>query len=150
MPDSIRQRLFDAIAARAAAITVANGYQTDIGLRCTRWNTTAITERELDGVDLRDPEETSEPQVNRHQDRTLVVDFEIHAKKGASTAVFLRKAIADIEKMIGVDRTFTNLAKRSVPRGNEMIIDKTDKTVGGVQVKFAIEYRTLTLDPYNQ
>jgi hypothetical protein len=150
MPDSVRQRIFDAVGTRAATILVANGYQTDIGSRLTKWNTTPITERELDGVDLRDASETSEPQVNRHQDRTLIVDFEVHAKKGAATAAFLRKAIADIEQMIGVDRAFGNLAKRTVPRGNEMIIDKTDRTVGGVQVKFAIEYRTLTLDPYNQ
>lgn len=150
MPKSIRQQIFEAVGSRLAAINGTGDYQTTIGDRKTSWNVTPITDREIDGIDLRDVDETTTDEVTRHQDHVLIINAEIHAKKGAETAQFLRKALGDVITAIGVDRRWGGLARHTTTRGNQMIIDQTDKVVGGIRIVLAITYRTLTLDPYNQ
>lgn len=154
MSKSIRQQIVEAVGARLQTITVNSGYQTDIGARATIWNVTPITSRELQGVDVRDITESHVDKITRHTDHTLRIDAEVHAQRGTGTAAYVRNAIADITRAIGTDTHWTvdgiPLALSTKILKDEMIVDKTDKIVGGAQVQIEIEYRTARFNPFSQ
>lgn len=155
MPTSIRQQIVNAIAVRFATILAAGGYETDIGARVTQWSTTPIDERTLKGVDIADVEETTTDEVTRHQDHVLTIHAVVHAKEGASTAAYLRKAIADIWRVIGADRYWTVSSVRlaiggTKPLKSEILINQAGEITGGARIQFQVLYRTATFNPFSQ
>lgn len=151
MPDAIRKSHFDAVVLGFSQITETNGFNTNIGENLTTWNPSPITERELEGIDLRDFEETSAEETNRAQYHELKIECQVHCQRALLTADWLRLAIADIKKCIGTNRTWgiantTTLGATT----NKIDIIKAGKTVGAAQFIFTIRYRTLTFDPYNR
>jgi len=166
MPDSVRQRIITAVLARFAAITTANGFQTDIGENVTEWNLIPIQERLLSGVDVSDPKDTAEPAVsNSGEDHELTLKATHHWKSGDATPENLRKATADIFRAIGLDRYWhenttisagpiaTKSGSALARNGTVADVDQMDlsqggKIVGAAQVTFRIRYRTETLNPY--
>ncbi len=150
MAKTIRQQLIEAVRDRFKTIRIANGYETDLGASVTVWSVTPITSRELEGIDLRDTSDKYEKKITRHVDHRLRIDVEFHAKREENTAAYLRKGISDINAAIGGDSKWGGLALATQIIGDEMIIDKTDKTVGGVQVQLEIEYRTTLWDQFSQ
>lgn len=133
-----------------ATITIANGYQTDIGAKVTKWDQTPITERRMKGVDISDPEELSFPGVTLHQDHELTVHAVVHCKDEAgATPEYLRNAIADIWRTIGLDRTWGNLARTTEPIKSEISVDQAGQITGGARVQFKVKYRTSTFNPFS-
>lgn len=151
MPTTIRQQIIDAIAISFAGILVSGSYQTDIGSKVTIWDTTPIDDRLAKGVNILDPEEFSFPGTTLHQDHELTVYAEIFVKDQAdSTPQYIRNAIADVWKRIGLDRTWGLLARTTEPIQSKMGLDQKNKITGGAQVQFKVKYRTKTFDPFNQ
>ena len=150
MNKTIRQQIVEAVKARFATILSTAGFQTNLGSNLTVWNTTPIMNRELEGIALRDTDDKYEDKISRHTDHTLRIDAEFHAKRGAATDVYLRNGIADINRAIGVDTKWSGLALNTKILGDQLIIDKTDKTIGGVQVQIEIESRTARYNQFSQ
>lgn len=147
MSKTIRQQIVEAVRDRFKTILTSGGYQTSLGSNLTIWNTTPIQKRELEGIDLRDTSDKYDEKITRHVEHRLRIDAEFHCKKEDATAAYLRNGIADINRAIGMDSKWSGLALSTHILADEMIIDKTDKTIGGVQVQIEIEYRTAR---YNQ
>jgi len=59
LPDSIREQILTAIATRAALITVANGYNTDLGLSISR-HVRRVDEPDLPAMLVKDGDESGE------------------------------------------------------------------------------------------
>src|SRR5688500_19999684 len=118
-----RQALIDAVKTRAATITIANGYQTNIGSKVKEWQTTALESADLPGLVIQDPLESTivgeDGENSGLYRRELEIIFDAVLQESAQNAVEARKAIADVIKMIGVDPTWGGLARRTIPRSEE-------------------------------
>lgn len=141
-----RQQIVDAVKARFALITTANGYQTDIGLKQTEWNPGpkgADEEAdELPGHDIRDEVETT-PVKDKNSgtyDRELEIVVIAELREPGPGATLARKALEDMIKAVGVDATWGGLARRSVPIEDDINVDELGQWIGAARLRFKVEY----------
>lgn len=141
-----RQQIVDAVKARLALITVANGYQTDIGLKQTEWNPgpkgADPESDELPGHDIRDEVETTNVE-NKNSgtfDRELEVVVIAEIKEATPTAANARRALEDLIKAVGVDPTWGGLARRTLPVEDDINVDELGQQIGAARLRFKVEY----------
>lgn len=141
---SKRQQIVDAVKSRFAAISVANGYLTEIGAQQTEWHTTPKEPDQLPGHDIRDETEKAEtPETGRNAAiLTRYLEFTVIAEivETTDTAVNARKALADMIKAIGVDQTWNGLARRTLPIEESVLVDGEGQRIGAARLKMQIEY----------
>jgi hypothetical protein len=145
---SRRQKLVEAVKARLAAIKVADGYRTDVGLKQHEWLGRKLADDELPAHIVRDGEAKPVFDDARKDASKLkwslpfVIDLVF--KEGAATVVDARKGIADVHQAVGVDEKWKvgaeYLAARTVPDGDQVMADKEGNFLSGARVKFSIEY----------
>ena len=150
MADSIRQSIINAIDARLKTITIANSYETDLGRNVFEHRTTALGDSELPGINFRDVGcDVSEEDVAIGQHGyELIMEAEILVKEGSTTAVQIRKMIADVIKAIGVDPRWGNLAVRTSPVSDSLKFEQSEKIIAGALLTFPIIFRTNKFNPY--
>lgn len=143
---SNRQSIVDAIIARfttgATAITVANGYQTNIGAKGKEWQTTPLDASQLDAILVRDQIDKERPDANgqnssRHTWELEIIIDAVLSETGQNAAQG-RKALADIKRAIAVDPTWGGLAKRSEEVSDQLMTDKEGSRVAGAQLIFKV------------
>ncbi len=151
MADTIRQQIINAIEIRFQGITIANDYQTNIGLNVSLWKDFPWEQGIDSGVDIRDPECTAVADAFPTHTFRMMVKVTAFAKAGALTAKEIRdKTLADINKAIGVDPQWGGLAQNTEPPSDSIIIEQKDKIIGGVEITCVVQFRTKTWDPYIQ
>ncbi|MEW6304689.1 MAG: hypothetical protein AB1705_14535 [Verrucomicrobiota bacterium] len=151
MADSRRELLMQAIDARMATITTANGYETNIGLHHFLWKTGDWEADELEGVNIADVEDNIRASTigTTQEDHHLTVEIIVACKAGAATDAFVRKMIADVYKAIRVDRKFgLSYVHQTWPRGDRVQIQQLGKIAGGAKIKIETIFRTGLFDPY--
>lgn len=156
MANSIRQTVIDALKTRLATITTGNGYETNIGSNVKEWYTGDANDTYMpminitDGnVDLRmDGDDLGGIRMGKER-HEIDCRLEIRLSNGTSTSTTLRKAIADVYKALGVDRTLGGLCKDLRPRTDTMSIDQQDKVIGTANVTISLFYETALLNPYS-
>lgn len=151
MADSRRQQIVDAVKTRFQAITVAGGYETNIGNNVFEWRdipSVMVEENDMPCVLVRDPRTEITQRVSKVQDHDLTIEAAV-VTATATIPVQVRKMIADIYKAIGVDRTWGGKALDTLPVKDEMGVEHAGKRFGGATVTFTIRHRTLSYDPYN-
>lgn len=157
MADSIRQKIVDAVETRFQGILTSGGYETNLGNNVFVWRDTQkvpLTSDELPALVLFDKqcEGTEDGQVlNRHHFRlTMIADIFTDSSTGDT---FVRKAIADLHKAIGVDEQWTvstvKLAIRTKPVMDQIDIEQQEEIISAARFAFVIEFRTNRWDPYN-
>ena len=141
-----RQQIVDKVKERFALIRVANGYQTDIGLKQTEWNPGpkgADPEAdELPGHDIRDEVERTVIQ-NKNSgvyERQLEVTVIAEVREEGPGATLARRALEDMIKAVGVDQTWGGLARRTVPIEDDINVDELGQQIGAARIKFTVEY----------
>lgn len=158
MADSIRQKIVDAVEARLETILTSGGYETDIGQNVFVWRDTdrvPFKSDELPALVIFDKqcEHTEEGEVlSRHRFRlTMIVDVFADSSTGDT---FVRKAISDLHKAIGVDQQWTvsgtKLALITRPVMDQIDIEQKEEIISAARFAFMIEFRTNRWDPYNQ
>jgi hypothetical protein len=139
---SKRQQLVNKVKERFAAITTANGYQTNIGAQLTEWHLSPKEPAQLPGLDVRD--ETEETVVENKNsgvyERKLQITAIAELLETTETATQARKAEADIIRAVGVDQTWGGLARRTLPETADVTVDDKGQRIGAVRVVFQIEY----------
>jgi len=139
-----RQSLFDAVLTRAATITIANGYATNIGSHVKEWQTTPLEPADLDALCVSDANENTivgqEGENAGLYRRELEITFDAVLAENGQNAQTARKAIGDLIKMIGVDPTWGSLARRTLPISDQVMLDDSGTRIGGVRVKVKIIY----------
>jgi hypothetical protein len=141
-----RQLIIDAIKARLAGITTADGYQTDIGLKQTEWNPGpkgADPEAdELPGHDIRD--ETERTVVENKNagvyERQLEVVVIAELREPGPGATLARKALEDLIKAVAVDPTWGGLARRTLPAEDDINVDELGQQISAARLMFTVEY----------
>lgn len=147
---TVRQQLVEKVQARFGAITIANGYQTDIGERVFRCRPVAPTDKEAEAgaLNIWDLVEESKPALSFVYEHKLTFDTYI-AKVGSGVDEFIRNVIGDLAKAVAVDERWDGLAIRSEMGKSEYEIDQDKRLTGTVKFSFSIIYRTEGWDFYN-
>jgi len=154
MADSIRETVLQALKTALEGITIANGYETDMGKTVERGLRVPLEEDELPAIVIVEGEEdvASEPFAKN----TCYLQVEIHgyvtftdSDEGNWSAIG-NKQIADIVKLIGLNQNLGGLAIDMQPAKRMNYEPESETVIKAVQVDFIIQYRTGYLDPYNQ
>jgi len=159
MADSRRQDVVDAIKTAMQGITVANGFETNLGSKVYVWKGENWVSTELDGIDIRDVSDNIDPKNNggsasglNREDHKLQVEIRLATGQSESVDVRLRKMIADVYKKISADRTFGLAYCRTTwPRGDEMGLiqdGSAGDATGAALVKLEVVFVTKPFDPY--
>lgn len=145
-----QQLIFDAVKARAATITTANGYTSNVGQKVNEWQMTPIDVANdptlLPCICLNDPVEANlgPPPNSNDQSATRLFGIEFEASlllaETNQTAAKARQARADFIKAIGTDPRFGGLAVRTEPGDSELVMDADGTRISGVRVKFTVKY----------
>lgn len=141
-----RQQVVDAVKARFAGITVANGYNTDIGLKQTEWSPgprgADPEDEELPSHDVRDEDEAANIRDKNSgtYESTLEIVALAYVAEAADGATTTRLALADMVKAVGVDPTWGGLARRTLPDSEGVAVDNVGQRVGVAHLKFKVEY----------
>ena len=140
-----RQQIVDAVMTRMAAITTANGYQTNIGSDVHDWRVN-FQQDELPAVSVCDLETiavNSDPRTDGLTTWALTVQICIYSEKDTDPSI-IRMMIADVTNAIGTDDRWkvsgSNLAIGTEPKRDGFLIpDDSFEVIGGV-VEFDILY----------
>lgn len=136
--------IVSAIAAKLGEITVANGWQTDIGALVFVWLPVELQQQKLPSLNLRDIAAEWELSA-RGQEYTKEQGFEVIAMvaAGQETNIYARNAIDDLVQALqnDGDRTWGGLAIETVITGTELIVTQPSKALGGVRVEFYVTSR---------
>lgn len=137
---SLRQQLIDAVKTRFALITIAGGYQTNIGSKLREWHVTSLDTDQLDTLIIRDTIDAVLPDDPNSGKRTwnLTIIADAIFTAADDNPAKARKAIADIKKAILVDQRWGGLARRTDEVSDQLMIEKEGTRVGGAQVIFKI------------
>lgn len=152
MADSKRQQIVNAIKTRLQGITVANGYQTDLGNAVYEWRLTPYQSTELPCADVRDTTESVEATVEVHIHKTTM-EVKVLGSTGSLPAD-IRKRLADVVKAVGTDLTWGGLAEDTVAAGQDLIEAEIDITGTGLvkvraaSARFEVSYTTAPFNPY--
>lgn len=156
MPDTLRQQLVDAVIARMQGITIAQGYQTDLGLDVRDWDV-RIQATEDDAADLADDapclivaDLDSEPDPRDLDEgatlATVTIQLRIIGTK--QPASWYRSAIGDVQQAVKSDRTWGELAITTRPGRDGFIIPQEAFSIAGAAVEIQVDYITQTFNPF--
>ena len=138
---SARQNIVDAVAARLALISTANGYDSNIGGKVFVWRKTPVTLQETPCICIFDTTADSSVLAYPKRDHRLTIAIECLVSD-RTTASQARAMANDIYKAIGVDETFSGLALKSDLNGHEIEIAPAGDTTGAVKIMLEVTYRT--------
>jgi hypothetical protein len=146
---SKRQQILSAIKTRFAAITTANGYQTNIGPSQTEHHPTTKDVAELPSHDIRDEtEETDGSKRNAGTyERRLKVTVIAELVETDSTAAKARKALEDMIRAVGVDSKWGGLARYTIPLDDEVTVDEDGQLIGAARLTFEVIYDRKPWEP---
>jgi hypothetical protein len=107
------------------------------------------SEDDLPIVDYKDISVSTEVSSFEHfvHEMSLIIRA---AVKSGTPMVVIRQIIADIDKAIGVDHTYGNLALTTTRIGDESGVQIGDQVFAGCQINFTITFRTLGWDDYTK
>lgn len=160
MAATIREKIIAGISTNLATITVANGYNTDIGANVQRSAKFGNTDN-LDGVIITPGDDT--PGIPVHRRDALVMEVILQA--GAKFDLLLTRKlwtedaskkqeelIGDLRKVMGVAIAGVTVKGVQYTGGGprEMPELREGEMFAVVQLTFDIRYQTKIHDPYNQ
>ena len=153
MPDTVRQQIVAAVKTRFEGILTASGYLTDLGERVFLCRPTPPADNELPALNIWDTGENTGPEMSGIHRHELDVEVLIMCgdSKGSTLAEYIRKAVSDLHKAIGLafadSRKWGELAIDTRPGRNEYELDhETKKLTGTVRYQFKVIYRTPSWD----
>lgn len=143
-----RQTIIDAVKTRMQSISTANGYYTDV-VSVDTWKTSeyesTLANNDLPAINIRDlgnaPRmELIKDSANRWY-RDLAIDIRAIVN-GSLTDSDIRKLIADVEKAIGTDLTWSGNAIDTEWLGSELERDENEQIIMAAVVHINVYYTT--------
>ena len=142
MSASARKGIFDAIITAFQGITVAGGYNSNLGAKVFRWRNAPLDESEDYGLFV-SWESDSRPDVDSATvHHVLTVRARIVVKDGASTEATLDKMEEDVVKVIETNYTWGGLAYNTDGPTSEPLMEQHAEKIGGMDITFTVNYRT--------
>jgi hypothetical protein len=147
MADSIRQQIISALDTRLKAILVTGGYETNIGSNVFDWKANSLEDADLPALIYKDI--TVETNIDSFASFAHRMTIQVIVVVQSSTPMTeTRKAMADVDKAIGVDHTFGNLALMTERTGDESGVELEERRFAGCQIVYVITFRTSCWNDY--
>jgi hypothetical protein len=133
-------------------ITIANGYQTDIGASVHDWPVRVQGTKQADELPLLgvyDVEGTTQRDSfdAKKTQRQLTIQLRCYIRKDTPSRE-LRKIIGDIEQAISVDERWNKLAVATMPSREGVVIESENFETSAVAVEIVIHYLTCAFNSY--
>ena len=146
MADSKRQKIVDAVVAALEEISVANGFETELGANVNDWEIN-FQDDELPAVSVCDLTEDVQADMNDEHVDIYRLPVAIRVSIAADTrAAECRKMIADVLKAVGANENWTvsgeKLALRTDLKEAGFVLDQEAFRIAAVQVQIEIYYHT--------
>jgi hypothetical protein len=156
MPDSIRQQLVTAVIAQLRLISVANGYQTEIGAGTiddwpTQYDQAALAELPLKaalGVHDLENQEAQADHSAKMASNELRLQVRIYRARDLTPAT-LRQMVADVKKALragaatGLSTVSKRLAYWVEPKSDGFVIPQENFEVVGAAIECALHYEAV-------
>lgn len=148
-----REELYNSISGSLKTITSGSGYATNIGNYINEFQSDVANEDEIQ-VYLLDKfqnfDDTGRYDLIFPMEASINFDIIIQIRKGLDTLRYLRNAVLDVEKWVGVNyETLRNTypSIRLHISGNEITIEREDKIIGTGTVNLNCYYTQKSFDP---
>ena len=153
MADSKREQIIQALIAQLATISIANGYETELGNRIARGKRQAPKKDELPAIVIREGKATTDATVNAGFDATTL-RVELAARDRFDESIEnsygrANKMLADMVKALGNDPTLGGLTIDTTVVEDNIGVEDKEFSIAGVDVSVDIKFRTFHLNPYN-
>jgi hypothetical protein len=125
----------------------SGGYETNIGAHVWDWRAESLEETDLPALIYRDVTVETDTDTFISFLHKMMVNVMV-AVQTATPMTEIRKIIADIDKAIGVDHTWGNIALMTERISDESGVEIDEKKFAGCQIVFAITFRTLGWNDY--
>lgn len=143
---TIRQQIVDALVVRLKAITIANGYASDIGLNVYSWFPENLSTDVLPLLMINDLGDTLTDSGRDQVEHTLRIQIEGHISGGVTTHEAVRALIGDIAKVVmdPEDRTMGGVCDtmQLLDGGTIQLEQQAEQTVGAATLALGVTYRT--------
>jgi len=141
MANTKRQQIMDAVKTRLQGITVANGYDFNLGSHVFEWRTTTLNDNEIPGIVFRDVQNVKiEGGPVAYFRWGLNIEIDIITQGGTSIAD-IRKMLGDVYKAIGTDHSWGGLAiLTEQPNNDEIQSEQQERKITGVSIRLQIIY----------
>ena len=152
MAETIRQQIINAVIAALEEISIANGYETDIGTTVEDWPVNlqgTYDANELPVIGVFDVDNTTSREQLRAQKvkRELTIQARCYLKS-TTPASECRKVLGDLEKALWQDETWGGLAVATMPSREGPDIKAESLEISAAVVEVVIHYITCTGNPY--
>lgn len=147
MPDTIQQKLVDALILRLKDISVVNGYANDI-VRVDDWRVAPFELKQLPALNVRDygvDYNVATKNAGAMQNRFLVA---VEIVTNFATTTQIRSIVGDVWKAVSIDRGWGCLAHDTIPIKQRMAVEEDGKRVQGAILELAIDAVSNTFDAY--
>ncbi len=136
---TVREQIVNAIANRFRQITVANGYNTDVGNSVYVWNDSPFSVDELPALNIRDESSDIEDLTNSTERVRLTVRVDI-VVSNSDPIPTIRAILQDIRKAVAVDETWGGLALYTAMVGDEIDSVSAEDVIASAFMKFYVVY----------
>ncbi|MBI3582378.1 MAG: hypothetical protein HY096_00325 [Nitrospinae bacterium] len=144
MATTKRQSIMAAVKTRLESITVANGYDFNLGSHVYEWRTATLNDNEIPGIVFRDVQNVKiEGGPIAYFRWGLNIEIDI-ITQGGTSITDIRKMIGDVYKAIGTDHRWSGLAiLTEQPNMDEIQSEQQEKKIAGAVIRLQIIYDTL-------
>ena len=149
MADSIREQILQALAARLATITTANGY--DVNIKTVERARRLFVISELPACGIFDTTELLTPHYNAYSN-VVAISVELHSDAVAENrSMHANKLLASLKKgVMSGDDTFGGIAERTIITETTINYPQDDdESLVSVSVIYSVTYEEVAGDPYN-
>jgi hypothetical protein len=141
MADTKRKQIVAAFNARMKTISIAKGYNTDLGSNIFAWRATGLAKTECPGMIHRDTEnDRTERNSLSEQKNKLTIEMEIFPEPGSDTIDDAYDLIQDVFTAIAVDDRWGGLADDTNPGEDKVEIEQHERIIGKITLSIIIEY----------
>jgi hypothetical protein len=150
MADTKRKLIVANILSALEAISIASGFETNLGSNISRWRLADYKATEGMGASVYDYEEASHfgENLSGPQRRKLKIEIEVKAPQVLDAPAEMLQAFADIETVIGANQDWGGLATKTVPAGNKLTVEQGTKKIAGGILSIEVHYVTQPFNPY--
>ncbi len=146
--DSIRIQIIGKINVRFKTILISGGYATNLGANVNWWRdleNNPFQASELPGINLKDDVVNTEP----HSTATMYHVMPIKIDIATISPEEMRKALADIEKAMHIDRTWGNIASHTDLLSDESVVEQKENKYFRTSIIMEVQYFTTIGNPYS-
>lgn len=149
MATARREAVIQAVKARLETITTGNGYEQTVA-KVYRPQKSALTVNEWPNLQIIDRGDAVRWHIRDAYENRMTLEIIGHIEKGDDTERVdaISDLLADVEKAVMVDETFSSLARRTWVSALALDLSEPSEPIAQGSITLEIMYRVSRTDPY--